>query len=99
QTRDALTRRLDIGLRGFYRDLEALRKIGVHVVLDKGKYRLTASVDKALAILPFPDPELTFAEVEQLAKGKTKAHQKLQTKLGELKSGKKPKRPRSGKSR
>lgn len=90
--RDALTNQIGIGVRAFYRDLESLRDVGIEVELVEGKYRLATGFNKALSLLPFPDPQLTWAEAEQLAKGRTKAHQKLRKKLAEFKSTKKPRR-------
>jgi hypothetical protein len=77
QTRETLLRRLHLEVRGFYRDLRLLRKIGVEVVLKNGRYALAGDSSAALARLPFPDPGLTLAEAEQLAKGRTAAHLKI----------------------
>jgi predicted DNA-binding transcriptional regulator YafY len=77
QKRDRLLRRLGLGVRDFYRDLERLRKAGIVVVLEEGSYALQGGVEAAKARLPFPDPGLTFGEVRQLAKGRTAAHRKL----------------------
>jgi hypothetical protein len=78
QKRDALTRRLKLDVRGFYRDLEMLSKAGITVSLASHRYTLDDDPDDAIAHLPFPDPRLTLGEVQQLAKGKTKVHRKLQ---------------------
>jgi hypothetical protein len=86
QTRDQLTRRLGLGVRDFYRDLNTLEKIGIGVVLEAGRYRLTLAVAKALSLLPFPDPGLTLGEAERLAKGRTAAHQKLPERIEQFKS-------------
>ena len=77
QTRPALTRRLRLDVRGFYRDLEWLRDFGIAVVMEDGRYRLEEDADKVIARLPFPDPHLTLGEAMQLAKGRTAAHRKL----------------------
>src|SRR5687768_9076365 len=77
QTRVALIRRLHLGIRGFYRDLEALRSVGITIELTKGKYILQGEVSQAIESLPFPDPGLTMGEARQLAKGRTLAHRKL----------------------
>src|SRR5262249_58458222 len=84
QTRAALLRRLKIDVRGFYRDLEAIRAAGVEVTLSKGRYQLEASLDQALARLPFPDPHLTVAEARTLARGRSAAHRKLQNQLAQV---------------
>jgi hypothetical protein len=78
QTRAALTRRLRLDVRGFYRDLVVLRRAGIAVVLEAGRYRLDESADRAIARVPFPDPHLTLGEARQLARGRTAAHRKLQ---------------------
>jgi predicted DNA-binding transcriptional regulator YafY len=77
QPRAALARRLHLDVRGFYRDLELLRAAGISVTLSEGRYGLAGGVQKALALLPFPDPHLTLGEVLLLAKGRSAAHAKL----------------------
>lgn len=81
-TRHQILRKLRIVVRGFYRDLEALRGLGVEVVFaDDNRYSLAIDLDEALARLPFPDPGLNFRDVQQLAKGETAAHRKLKRRL------------------
>jgi predicted DNA-binding transcriptional regulator YafY len=80
-----LARRLKLDVRGFYRDLELLRAFGVPVTSADGRYRLDESLTAALARLPLPDPHLTLAEAEQLAKGRTAAHRKLKAILETMK--------------
>jgi hypothetical protein len=84
QKRDALTKRLKLDIRGFYRDLELLHKWGITVSLAKHRYTLEADADEAVALLPFPDPHLTLGEVRQLAKGRSKAHRKLQEQIAAI---------------
>jgi hypothetical protein len=76
-TRDALTRRLKLDVRGFYRDLGLARAAGVTVDLTGGRYRLAGDLEAALGLLPFPDPHLTLAEARTLAQGRGPAHRKL----------------------
>ena len=83
QPRSALSRRLRLDVRGFYRDLELVRTAGVPVTLAEGRYRLGGRLGDALALLPFPDPHLTFGEAAQLAKGRTAAHRKLRELIAE----------------
>jgi hypothetical protein len=84
-TRPQILRKLRIDVRGFYRDLEALRGLGVEVVFaDDNRYCLAIDLDEALARLPFPDPGLNFRDVQQLAKGETAAHRKLKRRLNSL---------------
>src|SRR5262245_56031625 len=81
QSRAALTRRLGLGLRGFYRDLEALRMVGIAVDLVNGRYMLLEKLAGAVDRLPFPDPGLTLGEARMLAKGRSRAHRKLKEQL------------------
>jgi biotin operon repressor len=81
QSRAALLRRLNLNIRGFYRDLEALRTAGVTILLVKGRYTLDHDPHEAIELLPFPDPGLTMGEARQLAKGRTRGHKKIQVHL------------------
>jgi hypothetical protein len=82
QTRQQILRKLRIDVRGFYRDLEALRSLGVEVhVSEDNRYSLAIDLDEALARLPFPDPGLNFRDVQQLSKGETPAHRKLKQRI------------------
>ncbi len=77
QTREALTRRLRLGIRGYYRDLEILRAVGINVRASGGKYRLTEEPMDASTGCRFPDPNLSLGEARQLAKGRCAAHGKI----------------------
>ena len=77
QTRAALTRRLRLELRGFYRDLDLLRSSGVAITLAEGRYTLEQDANDALALLPFPDPHLTLGLARTLAKGRGPAQRSL----------------------
>jgi DNA-binding transcriptional ArsR family regulator len=81
-TRDTILKKLKQHLRGFYRDLDALRDAGIEIEQLDGRYELKRPVAEAIERLPFPDPNLTFGEVRHLAKGRTRAHQKLKQQLG-----------------
>jgi predicted DNA-binding transcriptional regulator YafY len=81
QKRSALTRRLGLDVRGFYRDLVVLRDCGIDLPLEAGRYVLALKVGDAVARLPFPDPHLTLAEATQLAKGRSPAHRKLKKQI------------------
>src|SRR5437660_7412937 len=70
QARAVLLRKLRLGIRGFYRDLETLRVVGTEVKLAEGKYRLVDTLEAAVDRLPFPDPSLTLGEARVLAKGR-----------------------------
>jgi hypothetical protein len=84
QTRMTLTRRLRLGVRGFYRDLEVLRLVGILVNLDNGKYALSEDAAQAIERLPFPDPGLTLGEARQLARGRLAAHLKIRRQLDKI---------------
>jgi predicted DNA-binding transcriptional regulator YafY len=84
QSRDTLIHRLRLNIRGFYRDLETLHQLGIAVTLAPRGYSLAIELERALARLPFPDPRLTFAEAQQLAKGRTAAHRKVKQLLERL---------------
>ena len=67
RTRDAILSRLGIGLRTFYRELDLLKRCGVKVRYRAKQYTLFATAVQAEGRLPFPDPQLSFAEMAQLA--------------------------------
>jgi predicted DNA-binding transcriptional regulator YafY len=89
QTRAALLRRLKIDVRGFYRDLESLRALGIEVTAsgDDPKYALAGELDDALEKLPFPDPGLNVRDALQLANGTTAAHRRLKQRVNSFLSG------------
>jgi predicted DNA-binding transcriptional regulator YafY len=84
QTRGALARRLGLDIRGFYRDLELLRMVGIIVETDSRRYRLRGAVAEAIDLLPLPDPRLTLGEATNLAKGRKPAHRKLAAHLARI---------------
>jgi hypothetical protein len=84
QTRTALVRALRLNVRGFYRDLEVLRAAGIAVELVKQRYTLEESPAKAVERLPIPDPGLTLGEARQLARGRTRAHEKLRRQIRQI---------------
>ncbi len=88
QTRRRLLSRLKVDVRGFYRDLESLRGLGIDIVtgLDN-RYLLVGTLDNALARLPFPDPGLNVREALQLANGSTPAHRKLRQRVNSFLTG------------
>jgi predicted DNA-binding transcriptional regulator YafY len=88
RTRSQILTKLKIDIRTFYRDLELLRVCHVDVSLDNRKYSLVAPAREALLALPFPDPTLTLGEAQQLAKGRSKIHQKLRDLLKQIVKGK-----------
>jgi hypothetical protein len=93
QTRSLLLRRLKLDVRGFYRDLEALRALDIIVTTtgDESRYTLSGALDDALAKLPFPDPGLNVRDALQLSNGSTAAHRKLKQRINSFLNG-----PRGG---
>ena len=85
-TREVLTKRLKIDVRGFYRDLGLVRTAGIDIELADGRYHLSDKVETALGLLPFPDPHLTLAEARLLSKGRTPAHKKLRELIERIRS-------------
>ncbi len=77
RTRERILSDLSIGLRTFYRELELLKKVGVKVRLTGKLYELQTSLDEAEGRLPFPDPQLSFAEMAELAKCPCEAGKRL----------------------
>jgi hypothetical protein len=67
RTREAILSHLNIGLRTFYRELELFRKCGVKIRHRNKQYVLMGSATDAEGRLPFPDPQLSFAEMAELA--------------------------------
>jgi hypothetical protein len=65
--RDEILTHLRIGLRTFYRELDLLKKCGVRVRLKGKVYHLVPTASEAEGRLPFPDPQLSFAEMAELA--------------------------------
>jgi predicted DNA-binding transcriptional regulator YafY len=84
RTREQITHELGLDVRGFYRDLELLRAVGIEVQMREGQYTLDESAEAAIARLPFPDPHLTLGEARQLARGRTKLHQALQQRIAKM---------------
>lgn len=66
--RSAVLAELRIGLRTFYRELELLKKRGIKVRFSKKLYHLVGTREDAEGRLPVPDPELSFAEMAELAR-------------------------------
>lgn len=82
--REVLLGKLNLDVRGFYRDLKTLRDRGIAVTAAGDSYRLHEDLDDARAKLPCPDPMLSVSELRVLAKGNTDAHRKLRRLLDTL---------------
>jgi predicted DNA-binding transcriptional regulator YafY len=82
--RAVLLRRLELNQRGFYRDIELLRAVGIRVRSDEGRYSVTPGFDAAVNLLPFPDPQLSLGEAQRLARGNTAAHRALRRRVEQI---------------
>ena len=81
QTRVSLLKRLKLDLRGFYRDLEFLRHLGVEYSSGNHRYSLACDLESALDRLPFPDPGLSLKDAMLLSRGSSEAHRKLKRRI------------------
>ena len=101
QGREPLLAALGIGLRTFYRELELLRRRGVKVRLVQKQYVLQGTVQQAEGRLPFPDPQLSFAEMAELARHPGDAARRLAEMLAGVvehpSAGSKPRKPKRSK--
>jgi hypothetical protein len=68
RARDEILRTLDVGLRTFYRELDLLKRRGVKVRHKDRLYSLGPDAREPAGRLPFPDPQLSFAEIAELAR-------------------------------
>jgi hypothetical protein len=84
RNRAAILSELRIGLRTFYRELELLKRCGVKVRFRTKVYTLSATVEQAEGRLPFPDPQLSFAEMAELAQCDCPAGRRLAALLAEV---------------
>jgi hypothetical protein len=75
--RASILSELRIGLRTFYREVELLDRCGVKVRLRAKQYLLLATLAQAEGRLPFPDPQLNFAEMAELARCDCPAGERL----------------------
>jgi hypothetical protein len=80
----AIISQLRIGLRTFYRELAFLRRCGVKVRQRSKLYFLLATAEQAEGRLPFPDPQLSFAEIAELAQCDCAAGRRLAALLAEV---------------
>jgi len=97
--RDELLAALAVGLRTFYRELDLLRRCGIKVRLQEKRYALLATAEAAEGRLPFPDPQLSFAEMAELARGTGEAARRLADLLAQVighAAPAPPRRPKGG---
>lgn len=77
RTRIHILAHLRIGLRTFYRELELLKRCGVRVKHKTKLYHLLSTAEEAEGRLPFPDPQLSFAEMAELSRCDSPAGKRL----------------------
>jgi hypothetical protein len=82
--RMAVLSELRIGVRTFYREWELLRRCGVSVRQRSRLYSLLTTAGQAEGRLPFPDPQLSFAEMAELAQCDCAAGRRLGALLAEV---------------
>jgi hypothetical protein len=80
----AVLSELRIGVRTFYREWELLRWCGVRVRQRSRLYSLLTTAEEAEGLLPFPDPQLSFAEMAELAQCDCAAGRRLGALLAEV---------------
>ena len=84
RNRIAVLTELRIGVRTFYREWELLKRCGVKVRQRSKLYFLRATAEQAEGRLPSPDPQLSFAEVAELARCDCAAGRRLAALLAEV---------------
>src|SRR3954454_22969049 len=99
RTRDAILARLGVGLRTFYRELELLKRCGVKIRHKDKLYTLTSTAEQAEGRLPFPDPQLSFAEMAELATCPSDAGKRLAELLASVINQPPPAKRRGGRGR
>ncbi len=93
--RNEILTTLRVGLRTFYRELVLLKRCGVKVRHQAKLYHLMHTANEAEGRLPFPDPQLSFAEMAELARCPCPAGQRLADLLASVISQPEPS-PRRG---
>jgi len=96
RTRDEILSGLSIGLRTFYRELELLKRCGVKIQHKSKAYVLQGTAAQAEGRLPFPDPQLSFAEMAELARSPGEAGQRLAELLKTVTNHPEPAKPKKG---
>lgn len=97
--RDAILGQLGLGLRTFYRELELLNRCGVKIRHRDKQYTLASTAEQAEGRLPFPDPQLSFAEMAELATCPCEAGKRLAELLASVIEQPPPVRRRVGRIR
>ncbi len=94
--REGILGELAIGLRTFYRELELLKRCGVKIQHKNKAYTLMTTASQAEGRLPFPDPQLSFAEMQELARCPGEAGKRLAALLESVVTQPLPTRKRGG---
>ena len=84
RSRMAILSELRIGLRTFYREWEMLKRCRIKVRQRSKLYSLVATAEQAEGHLPFPDPQLSVAEMAELARCDCPAGRRLAALLAEV---------------
>ncbi len=87
RTREQILAQLGIGLRTFYRELDLLKRCGVRIRLLQKSYTLLTTKEEAEGRLPFPDPQLSFAEMVELSRCEGEAGRRLAELLARVVNG------------
>jgi hypothetical protein len=98
RSRSAILSDLRIGLRTFYRELDLLNRCGVKVRHKLKLYNLVPTAAEAEGRLPFPDPQLSFAEMAELAQCVCPAGARLAELLAAVVKPPEPPKKRSGRA-
>lgn len=97
RSRPDILSHLKVGLRTFYRELDFLKRCGVKVRHRAKLYHLAATAEEAEGRLPFPDPQLSFAEMVELARCDSAAGRRMAELLASVvRPEPTPKKPRGG---
>jgi hypothetical protein len=89
---------LRIGLRTFYRELDLINRCGLKIRHEAKLYQLVGRDVEPEGRLPFPDPQLTFYEMAELAKCPCAAGERLANLLADVIKPPEPRKKRSGKN-
>jgi predicted DNA-binding transcriptional regulator YafY len=81
KSREFLLKKLRLDLRGFYRDIEYLRSLGIEISTENGSYLLMTGFDDSLSMLPIPDLGLSVRDALLLVSGNLTARKKLKKKV------------------
>lgn len=96
RTRENVLSELRIGLRTFYRELELLKRCSVKIQQKDKSYTLLATAEQAEGRLPFPDPQLSFAEMAELSRCPGEAGRRLAEMLASVTTHDAPTAPAKG---